>query len=419
MGKSKTRIGWLFAVACLLPSLVMGAGKSGEIWAEGKLADSRVLVRQAVVFTVSIFSPNNLKTVDVHLPRVDGIIFEKLDGPKARHEVRNRKRYIVNEFRYLVTPLRAGTVEIPPITLDASSALPQAAGGYPYSGYSPWQPSPSARNGQPQRMSTSTNRTRLDVEALPAQAKSLLPVQDLRIEGGIQGAAAAQVGEPLTLTVVVRGLGITGERLPSVAEQLDSRFFKVYPEQPRTEHYVDERLDLVVGRRMETFTLIPTRSGSVEVPLIEVPWWNPLSKRIETARLAVPVVNVGGTGGSHGAPLAASRASAARRGSDGGVPLHIEGEDVRRFWLPVGGGLLLAFVFGWWWGRGHSLAGWQEAAQQGRRWLQPVAQEAGEKVVRGMELVSRRTGLRLPARVRGAFAGLGDRLLGGVGRILP
>ncbi|MEN8175817.1 MAG: hypothetical protein ABFS23_08645, partial [Pseudomonadota bacterium] len=33
--------------------------------------------------------------------------------------------------------------------------------------------------------------------------------------------------------------------------------------------------------------------------------------------------------------------------------------------------------------------------------------------------VSRRTGLRLPARVRGAFAGLGDRLLGGVGRILP
>ncbi len=56
-----------------------------------------------------------------------------------------------------------------------------------------------------------------------------------------------------------------------------------YPEQPQTRNQADERG--LLGSREESVALVPTRSGEIVLPAIEVPWWNTRTDSLEYARL--------------------------------------------------------------------------------------------------------------------------------------
>lgn len=360
---------WSAILSAALCALALIPGQAAaEIRAESVLSESRPYVHQGAVLTVRIYSDRSLKSAEVNLPAVNGGIFTRLDEEWTARNAPGggQQAGVISERRYLFTPLRAGRVEIPPVALEViqeaapaaysqSAAQPYAYPGYGYPGYGqtyPQQTTPPQASGGTQKQRVLTPATTVEVASLPAQAASLPPLHGLRIDSRIQSQGEPRVGEPITLAIAVTGIGTTGERLPGVIEHMQTDEFKVYAERPQTEWQFDDRLQKIVGRRIETITLIPTREGPLELPIVEIPWWNLISGHAETARLTTAPIRVEAGAAGAGAAAADARTEQGQPAKRG-VPLHTEKEDFWGFWLPVGGGLLLAFFIGWRMGMGH------------------------------------------------------------------
>ena len=356
---------WKALVSVTLGALAMMPGSGlAAIRAEAVLSEPQPYVQQGTIYTLRIYSERSLNTVEVTLPAVNGGLLAELDEKWAARNApgSGQQTTVISERRYLFTPMRAGRVEIPPATLDiiqeaASPAYAQQP-AQPYYGYPGYGQPYQQQNGAPsssagsQKQLIHTSGLTVEVGSLPAQAASLLPLHGLRLDSRIQSQGEPRVGEPLTLAIAVTGIGTTGDRLPGIAERLKTDEFKIYVERPQTEWQFDERLQKIVGRRIETVTLIPTREGPLELPIIEIPWWNLISGHAETARLTTAPIRV--QAGNMGAPTYPGKASGDQAATDNlAVPLRTEKEDLWGFWLPVVGGLLLAFFIGWRMGKGH------------------------------------------------------------------
>jgi hypothetical protein len=373
----------------LLPAL---ARAQGGTWAEASVNRDTPYAQESVVYTVRVFSPGNLQSVEITPPQASGAALEELDRGAPASEVVRGRRYVVNEYHYVLTPMAPGRLEIGAARLTVRAAAERAFGA-------PWG------SGAGREVALATAPLTLTVLPLPAGASMPLRYLDVQAHWGQEGAASA--GEPLTLTVVIKGMGATGERLPSVADALRSPDFKVYPDRPQVDWKWGGGGRELWGRRVESYTVVPAREGSLRFPAIDLDWWDTNGNRASHARVPEKVVPVG--------------AEALARGAGGGVSAPhfmkrlLTEKAFYQFVLPVGGGLALAFLFGWWIG----VARVPHAAPEGGP--APVAPPPGPAGAAGALRNHVPEALReawaralavLSARARGALGALADRFAG-------
>lgn len=320
--------GWLGAVL-LAPSL---AWAQGTLWAEASVSQDSPRVQESVVYRVRVFSPTNLQSVELTPPTPAGAAVEELERGVASTQTVRGRPYIVNEYQYVLTPIVAGRLEVGPARLTV-----RASGERPAMGVPGW-------GGQPTTPTTlTTGPVQLTVLPLPADAPIPLRFLDLKAHWSQDGAAG--IGDPLTLTVVIKGLGAVGSRLPSVAPLLRSADFKVYPDRPQVDWKWGGGGSELWGRRVETFTVVPTREGALTFPALDLAWWDVTTNKEAHARVADKIIPVG------------AGASAAQDAGTGAAPHFMKRlaseQALLQFVLPVLGGLSLAFLTGWWIGTGR------------------------------------------------------------------
>ena len=88
-----------------------------------------------------------------------------------------------------------------------------------------------------------------------------------------------KAGEALTLRVTVKGIGNIRNVKLAKLEKLDG--FKVY--EPTTKETL-ERGDLVRGEKVYTWLLMPQKGGTLTLPAIELPYFDPTAGRYAVAR---------------------------------------------------------------------------------------------------------------------------------------
>ncbi len=318
--------GWLVAVL-LAPSM---AWAQGSLWAEASVSQDSPRVQESVVYTLRVFSPTNLQSVELTPPAPAGAAVEELDRGTASTQTVRGRPYVVNEYHYVLTPIVAGRLEVGPARLTVRSAGDRPALGVPS-----WGPQP----GAPTTLATQS----LQLTVLPLPPGAPIPLRFLDLKAHWSQDGVGGVGEPLTLTVVTKGLGTVGSRLPSVAPLLRSTDFKVYPDRPQVDWKWGGGGSELWGRRIETFTVVPTREGALTFPALDLAWWDVTANREAHARVAEKVIPVGE--GAVAAP------------SEGGAHFMrrlLSEQAVLQFVLPVVGGLSLAFLMGWWIGTGRA-----------------------------------------------------------------
>lgn len=426
------RVVGLALVITLMPmSALMGA----TIEATAELSETNPYVRQSAVYTVRIHTDQSLETANVSLPGVDGGVFTRLDEEwSARTTNGVRGATYVNELRYLFTPIKAGYIEIPParIKVSVAQAQPQPSYGQPWSqpqygyqnpgfpGYGQ-PPSPQAEPPKtaPRNYEIETQSLGLDAMGLVGAAAGLMPALELRLEGQLQSVGAPRVGEPVTVNVTITAVGATGDALPEIVELLQSgdknNDFKIYADRPRVDTRFDERLQLVVGQRTETVTLVPRRTGAMQLPIVEIPYWNTITGSEDVARLATRPLRV-----QAGAPGTATVDPVPPRSGVGGdrpLPLHTDSEDFRGFWLPVGGALLAAFIIGWRMGVGHR----RQRRTENEQNISASAHDTGgfQAVRPAVARVRRLASAALPGNWRERLSEGFSALLRGINRIMP
>ena len=284
---------------------------------EVELADDRPYVQENVLVRLRVISSGNLATASPDLAAIDEVLFEKIDGPKTSTRGSGNNRDIINEFIMAMTPLRDGPMEVGPLKVTGT-----LAGGVPF----------EALAREP---------LRLQVRPPMAAVRPWLPLQTLQIKAELDSNGEVERGRPVTLTLELEAQGATGDQLPSLESRLRSDDFRVYREQTMTDTRLAPNGNTLIGKRIESYTLVPHRGGRLQLPELRLGWWNVDTATREASSVPIRTFSVAGEAG----PFGFSR-SAANDNDNWSV-----------FWLPLAGTLLL--LIGYWggvWLRGPASA---------------------------------------------------------------
>ncbi len=234
--------------------------------------------QESVIYRVEIISSENLQTVDLTLPRSDAVVFNKLDGPLASVRTRNGHSEIVNLFRYAVIPLRAGSIELEPVSVTGSFTSSGRAG-----------------YGESAKFEATSNRS-LFLQVKPAVdgVQPWLPLQHLGLRTESQGAERLEAGKPFTLVLELSAVGASGAQLPSLESQLKSPDFRVYREKTTTSGELSKDGRYLQGTRTEHYTLVPQFGGTLRMPELRVAWWNVNTDSLQHASIGTQPVSSGG-----------------------------------------------------------------------------------------------------------------------------
>ncbi len=252
-----------------------------ELYVEVEVNQQQVYVQAQVLYTLRLYQRINIAQATLTEPEHDNAIIEKLDdGGQYNLKVKG-VNYLVTEHKYAVFPQQSGPMTIAPLVLTADIVTQQ-----------PRSRLDSFFNQQ----TTQTRRVlskaiTLNVQPAPAdfQASYWLPAKKLQLnESWSNEELKVNVGEPITRTMTIIAEGATSSQLPDLANmEIDSQL-KTYPDKPVL--YDQKNATGLLGMREQKIAIIPQTAGSFEIPAVEIPWFNTLTKKMEIA--VIPAVKL-------------------------------------------------------------------------------------------------------------------------------
>ena len=315
-------VSWLRGILWLLLALPAVSGAASEPWAEASVSQSECYQGQYLVYAIRLFSPQMLSAVDVELPTQNAIHLEPLGAPRVTTDQRDGSRYVVTEYRYLLNALVSGAMNIAPTRVQITWQEDVWR--------NPWGYSPQASTRQ-RSADVTSNPVRLQVDPPAPGVRPWLALTRLQTDAQWQRPDTVKVGEPITLTLTLTGWGAKGDQLPSLESALHGDGFRLYPERPETGWQIADDGQTVVGWRREIYTLVPVKPGDIEVPDLQVAWWD-LNRNAETYS-RIPLGGIWAEG--EAAPA-----------EPVGIASPLTEHALAYYWLPLVGTLILGFALG-------------------------------------------------------------------------
>ncbi|OYW93064.1 MAG: protein BatD, partial [Pseudomonadales bacterium 32-61-5] len=250
------------------------------IFIDASVDQESVYVQAQVILTLRIFHSVSLYDDSTLSPlQMPEALVERLGEPRTYEKTINGIRHGVIEVRYALFPQKSGELTIPAQLFSATTV---ANGSNSLFG------SRSGRSTQVRSPSIP-----LTVKAKPADYPAntpWLPARSLTlVEAWSPEPDQAQTGESLTRSLLLKAEGLTSTQLPAIGSA-QSAGLRRYPDQPSLANEVSGVG--LVGSREQREALIPTLSGTLQLPALEVVWWNTVEDRLERTTLDERTLNV-------------------------------------------------------------------------------------------------------------------------------
>ena len=243
------------------------AASGGDVFIESEADAQSPYVQQSVGWVVRLFSAVPLIAGQLDQPEPTGASLQRIGDDLQYRRTVGTRSYVVTERRYLLIPERSGELVIPPARFEgrgSGNAFDQLFG-----------------DGQTALHAVARPRV-LQVRAIPADApQPWLPLRALSMRY-LGQPAKARAGEPVDIVVEVNADGATASQLPELALPPIAGA-QVFPERARfDESMVDGRPQVRLQRR---FSLVPTRTGALEVQGPRIDWWDTRAGQARSATL--------------------------------------------------------------------------------------------------------------------------------------
>lgn len=264
------------AVELQVQPAVDSGGEPADIFIEIEADPVTPFVQSQVIYTLRLFVGVSTGRATLTAPQISGgeAIVERLGEDQQYQTTRGGRNFIVRERRYAVFPQQTGPLTIGPATFEAMVI--------PNRGFS-----------RVQRLRSDS----LQLDVRPAVAPppeypnaAWLPARNLQLtETWADRVDGFSLGVPRTRTLAIEADGVLETQLPELTlDQVDG--VRQYPDQPELDRQVTD-LGLQ-GRRIERFAVIAQQGGELEMPGVELPWWNVESERWEVASIEARTVTV-------------------------------------------------------------------------------------------------------------------------------
>ena len=246
------------------------------VFIEASLDQPSVYVQAQALLTLRIYHSvalyDDSSLTSLHL---DDAIVEQLGESRTYEKLINGVRHGVIERRYGIYPQRSGELIIPAQTFSATQVDSQQA------------TAPAPLGPKPGKMVHVTS-AEIPLTVLPKPESyppnaPWLPARSLSLsETWNPEPDHTMVGDSLTRTLTLKAEGLSSAQLPPLPAT-DVNGLRRYPDLPQLSNQVTE--NGLIGSREEREALVPTRVGQIELPAVEVVWWNTHEDHLERTYL--------------------------------------------------------------------------------------------------------------------------------------
>lgn len=277
------------------PAAAANSGK--PVFLEASAEPGHVRVGQQLLFTVRLYLAGTLSNGSLSEPQLPGVDARRLGDDLDYDVVRGGRSYHVIERRYALIPQQAGTLQLPAVNFQGELIDPA-------------DPDSFFAMGTP--TSAASPPVTIQVDPVPPHwgSSAWLPARALNLTlDGLPADGKVRVGQPLDLVMTLQATGLPYEALPALSlPDLDGA--TVYPDKPVTGTRNDGQW--LIGRRQQTFAVVPSRAGTLALPAVTLKWWNVQTGQVEEARTPARVLTVLPAAGASApaAPASAVRAPA-------------------------------------------------------------------------------------------------------------
>ncbi|MFJ2682647.1 BatD family protein [Pseudomonas sp. NPDC087342] len=253
------------------------------VFIEVSLDQNSVYVQAQAILTlriyhsVSLYDDSSLTPLQIPDARI-----EQLGDSRTYEKDINGLRHGVIEMRYAIFPQHSGVLNIPTQTFSATLVDVQP---------SPDVASQGPKPGKLLRVSSAEIplTVKAKPESYPADAP-WLPARSLSLsESWSPEPDHAQVGDSLTRSLTLKAEGLASSQLPPLPAT-DINGLRRYPDQPVLGNQNSERG--LIGSREDREALVPAHSGAIELPTVDVVWWNTFEDHLEHSSLPARTLQV-------------------------------------------------------------------------------------------------------------------------------
>lgn len=249
------------------------------------LSEAKPYKNEPVFLTVRLVSQVDVTNVAMQPIQIADAIVEADGDPQVSRKLIDGVRTNVIEFRFLVTPLKAGPLKIPSVSLQGGIPIRRKTGSFfddeffSMTGFERLKP-----------FALTTAETVIDIQPPVAGINPWLPARSLKLIEIWDDSQPLQEGEPVALGYKIVAEGLPSSQLPSLEEQIRHPYFKTYADKPEiADEFKEGR---VYGWRKEQFTLIPQKAGALTLPEVSIAWWDVVKKEKVVAKIPARTLQV-------------------------------------------------------------------------------------------------------------------------------
>ncbi|NVZ28450.1 protein BatD [Pseudomonas gingeri] len=259
------------------------ANSLAPVYIEASLDQDSVYVQAQSVLTLRIYHSVSLYDDSSLSPlQVSDVRIEQLGESRTYEKLINGVRHGVIELRYALYPQHSGRLTIPAQVFSATLVDV---------GQNQGQVATAPKPGK--LIHVSSAQMTLDVKPQPSTWPAdipWLPARSLSLsESWSPEPEHSQVGDSLTRSLTVKAEGLSSAQLPPLPATTVNGLRR-YPDQPQLSNQNSERG--LIGSREEREALVPTHSGSFELPAVTVVWWNTHEDHMERSSLPARTLQV-------------------------------------------------------------------------------------------------------------------------------
>lgn len=252
---------------------------------EATVSNSRPYLHQPILYTLRLYQRGDLQNVQA-IPPSDSVIVESLGEMTAQRQIINGTPMVVNEIKYLLTPLRSGQ-------LDLSSA--KIKGLQPDTRSNRVNNSFFSFSTDYRPLTVSSEPLTVAVQPSPVTAPSpWLPLNNLTLAQTWESEISQPVivGVPLIRSLTLTAAGMGAQPGPELDKLAHGPEFRSRNPKPETQRQLAADGKTPISIIKQTVSLIPLHTGKLSLPAIRIPWWNVQTHTLQWAELPAQTLEV-------------------------------------------------------------------------------------------------------------------------------
>jgi len=244
-----------------------------DLYLEIEVNKDSVYVQEQLLFTVRLFyTINGIRNPVFTELEMEDTVTQLIGSPNQYERLIDGERFGVYEKRYVIFPQRSGPLQIPDILFRGE--VTDGSSNFVF------------RNMNTRRVTAFIEGITIEVKERPAslpRGEGWLPVTGLALEETWSGdLGELKVGDSVVRTIVLRAEGLDGAVLPPFSPE-NIQGLNLYPDPADISRtFVDGS---IVGTRIETSTYVALEAGVIEVPALDIAWWDVNSDSARTTSL--------------------------------------------------------------------------------------------------------------------------------------